>query len=141
MNMSAAMSFRSGDDPVAANLVRLGTLMEDYLAEDRAGKPLSQLAPEDQEAVKVLMQKDLQGIDLTQPTVSLPSAVARAIPVARRPGGIASWTQNWPYEPLVGNTPTTSFRALTPSQRRIGKYFLRRPGSLGPLPLPSEETP
>ena len=28
--------------------------------------------------------------------------------VARRPGGVASWTQNWPYEPLVGNTPTTS---------------------------------
>lgn len=28
--------------------------------------------------------------------------------VARRPGGQASWTQNWPYEPLVGNTPTTS---------------------------------
>lgn len=28
--------------------------------------------------------------------------------VARRPGGEASWTQNWPYEPLVGNTPTTS---------------------------------
>jgi nitric oxide reductase subunit B len=84
--------------------------------------------------------------------------------VARRPGGVASWTQNWPYEPLVGNTPTTStfiwtwasfcftffafgaviflyeryihtsdpgpmeptltFRPLTQSQRRIGKYFL-----------------
>jgi nitric oxide reductase subunit B len=28
--------------------------------------------------------------------------------VARRPGGTASWTQNWPYEPLVGNSPTTS---------------------------------
>jgi nitric oxide reductase subunit B len=28
--------------------------------------------------------------------------------VARRPGTTASWTQNWPYEPLVGNTPTTS---------------------------------
>ncbi|MDE1925517.1 MAG: nitric oxide reductase, partial [Patescibacteria group bacterium] len=28
--------------------------------------------------------------------------------VARRPDGSASWTQNWPYEPLVGNTPTTS---------------------------------
>jgi nitric oxide reductase subunit B len=27
--------------------------------------------------------------------------------VARRPGTDASWTQNWPYEPLVGNTPTT----------------------------------
>ncbi len=85
--------------------------------------------------------------------------------VARRPGGTASWTQNWPYEPLVGNTPTTAtfqwtwisfcfvffgfgavifvyerflndhdkgpmdpvlaaFRPLTPSQRRIWKYFL-----------------
>lgn len=28
--------------------------------------------------------------------------------VARRPGTAASWTQNWPFEPLVGNTPTTS---------------------------------
>ena len=85
--------------------------------------------------------------------------------VARRPGTNVSWTQNWPFEPLVGNTPTPStfiwtwisfcftffafgavlfiyerflndpdqaamdpvlanFGALTPSQRRIGKYFL-----------------
>lgn len=86
--------------------------------------------------------------------------------VARRPGSTASWTQNWPYEPLVGNTPTSAtftwtwvsfaftflafgvvlfiferfiksndhapapvpailtFRPLTPSQRRIWKYFL-----------------
>ncbi|MGC9953167.1 MAG: cbb3-type cytochrome c oxidase subunit I [Rhizomicrobium sp.] len=85
--------------------------------------------------------------------------------VARRPGSAASWTQNWPYEPMVGNTPTTStfiwtwisfcftffmfgavlyiyqrylsepdggpmdpvlakFRMLTPSQRKVGKYFL-----------------
>lgn len=85
--------------------------------------------------------------------------------VARRPGTTASWTQNWPFEPLVGNAPTTStfiwtwasicftflafggvlfiyerflntpdqgpmdpvlaqFRALTPSQRRVWKYFL-----------------
>ena len=28
--------------------------------------------------------------------------------VARRPGVTWSWTQNWPYEPLVGNTPTTN---------------------------------
>ena len=28
--------------------------------------------------------------------------------VARRPGVSWSWTQNWPFEPLVGNTPTTS---------------------------------
>ncbi|HLY47215.1 MAG TPA: cbb3-type cytochrome c oxidase subunit I [Stellaceae bacterium] len=85
--------------------------------------------------------------------------------VARRPSTNVSWTQNWPFEPLVGNTPTpstfiwtwisfcftffafgavmfiyerflndpdqapmdpvlTNFGALTPSQRRIGKYFL-----------------
>jgi nitric oxide reductase subunit B len=85
--------------------------------------------------------------------------------VARRPGTTSSWTQNWPFEPSVGNTPTTStfhwtwisfcftffafgliiwiyelylndpddapmdpvfanFRPLTPSQRKIGKYFL-----------------
>jgi nitric oxide reductase subunit B len=28
--------------------------------------------------------------------------------VARRPGLDWSWTENWPYEPLVGNTPTTN---------------------------------
>jgi nitric oxide reductase subunit B len=28
--------------------------------------------------------------------------------VARRPGTTWSWTENWPYEPLVGNTPTTN---------------------------------
>jgi nitric oxide reductase subunit B len=85
--------------------------------------------------------------------------------VARRPGTHTSWTQNWPFEPMVGNTPSTStflwtwgsigftflalgvvlfiyerylndpdnapmdpvlatFRTLTPSQRKTGKYFL-----------------
>ncbi len=85
--------------------------------------------------------------------------------VARRPGTDLSWTQNWPYEPLVGNAPTTGtfgwtwaslcftffcfgavlfayhrylrtadsgamdpvlvrFRDLTPSQRKVGKYFV-----------------
>jgi nitric oxide reductase subunit B len=28
--------------------------------------------------------------------------------VARRPGAAWSWTENWPYESLVGNTPTTN---------------------------------
>jgi nitric oxide reductase subunit B len=28
--------------------------------------------------------------------------------VARRPGSEQSWTQNWPYQPEVGNTPTAS---------------------------------
>jgi nitric oxide reductase subunit B len=28
--------------------------------------------------------------------------------VARRPGMTSSWTENWPYEPLVGNSATTN---------------------------------
>jgi nitric oxide reductase subunit B len=86
--------------------------------------------------------------------------------VARRPGQPGtSWTENWPYEPSVGNTPTTNtfqwtwisfcftffamgfvlwlyraylehpddeprerglatYRALTPSQVKTGKYFI-----------------
>ena len=28
--------------------------------------------------------------------------------VARRPASDVSWTQNWPYEPIVGNAPTAS---------------------------------
>ena len=85
--------------------------------------------------------------------------------VARRPNVAWSWTENWPYEPEVGNTPTTNtfrwtwisfcftffafglvlfiyefwlnhpdvapmdpvlagFGPLTPSQRKVGKYFL-----------------
>jgi nitric oxide reductase subunit B len=85
--------------------------------------------------------------------------------VARRPDASWSWTENWPYQPEVGNTPTTNtfmwtwisfcftffafggvlfiyqhwlsgadqgpmdpvlgkFRPLTPSQQKIGKYFL-----------------
>ncbi len=28
--------------------------------------------------------------------------------VARRPGSQTSWTQNWPFEPLVGNAPSAS---------------------------------
>jgi len=86
--------------------------------------------------------------------------------VARRPGlPGTSWTENWPFEPLVGNTPTTNtfqwtwisfcftffamgfvlwlyrayldspddapketglatYRTLTPSQVKTGKYFI-----------------
>ena len=85
--------------------------------------------------------------------------------VARRPGTTWSWTENWPYQPEVGNTPTTNtfiwtwasfcftflsfgavlfiyvywletpddepmesilarFGPLTPSQRKVGKFFL-----------------
>ncbi|HVJ51299.1 MAG TPA: cbb3-type cytochrome c oxidase subunit I [Aliidongia sp.] len=198
-----------GEDYTAANLVRLATLTGDNIARAKGGGGLLALPAEEQAAVKAAMQVELQGVDLTLQTATLPDALAAAIQtlkveiaqsllhhdfakgwtqayslddrsaaqtaefliysslttVARRPGTNISWTQNWPFEPLVGNTPTTStfrwtwisfcftffafgavlfiyecylndadtapmdpvlarFRTLTPSQRRIGKYFL-----------------
>ncbi|MHB1870259.1 MAG: nitric-oxide reductase large subunit [Steroidobacteraceae bacterium] len=141
-----------GEDYTASDLVKLAALTEDALATERFGKPFATLSSGHQYELKTAMQHDLQDIDLTEPVVTLPAAVAQAIgtlrvgiadsllnsdyakgwtrahsldpvsaaqtadfliyssitTVARRPGGVASWTQNWPYEPLVGNTPTTS---------------------------------
>jgi len=141
-----------GEDYTAANLVRLATLTEDNIAKARTGKALADLTPDEQVSVKAAMQRELQGIDLTQGVATLPDTVAAAITtlrgevaqsllrqdfargwtqaysldeqsaaetadfliysslttVARRPGTTASWTQNWPFEPLVGNAPTTS---------------------------------
>ena len=124
------------------------------------------------------MVKNLGTIDLTTgwtPAYSLSEAEAlqtadfiiysALTTVARRPDVSWSWTENWPYEPEVGNTPTTNtfiwtwasfcftffafggvlfiykfwldtpddqpkeralakFRPLTPSQKKVGKYFL-----------------
>src|ERR1051326_1205961 len=124
------------------------------------------------------MTKNLRTIDLTTgwtPAYSLDETEAAhtaefliysaLTTVARRPDTTWSWTENWPYEPEVGNTPTTNtfmwnwasfcftffafggvlfiyqhwlsgadqgamdpvlvtFRPLTASQRRIGKYFI-----------------
>ncbi len=141
-----------GEDYTAANLVRLAVLTEDNLATAKFGKPLSDLSVEDQASVKVAMQAELQGVDLSKQVTTIPDALAAAMTtlrgeiarsllrhdfakgwtqaysldaqsaaetadfliysslttVARRPGLSWSWTQNWPFEPLVGNTPTTS---------------------------------
>jgi nitric oxide reductase subunit B len=140
-----------GEDYTAAYLVRLATLTEENLAKAR-GSNFAELTPEQRASVKVAMQAELQGVDLTKQVAVIPDALAAAIiavrgeivqtllhhdfakgwtqahsldrhsaeqtadfliyssltTVARRPGTNASWTQNWPFEPLVGNTPTTS---------------------------------
>ncbi len=124
------------------------------------------------------MAKNLGTVDLTTgwtPAYSLDETEAHntvdfliysaLTTVARRPDTSWSWTENWPYEPEVGNTPTTNtfiwtwasfcftflafggvlfiyeywlnvaddepmesvlaaFRPLTPSQIKVGKYFL-----------------
>jgi nitric oxide reductase subunit B len=169
-----------GEDYTASTLARLGVLTKQALGGSGATPPNTQ-APANQSlaqsgpagsgplprtpaaaqladaltdaANSAGMQKQLQGIDLTQRTVILPPAVAQAVrtlqgelstklntvnlsagwvpakslnpalrvqtadfiiysaitTVARRPGHPnTSWTENWPYEPSVGNTPTTN---------------------------------
>lgn len=198
-----------GEDYTAAGLVQLATLTRDRIARARYGTPFQALAADQQAAATMAMQTELQHLDLTRRTLTVPAELAGAIAdqqqtiasalrtldrpagwtpayslsstdalhtadfliyaslttVARRPNTTWSWTQNWPYEPIVGNTPTTNtfrwtwisfcftffmfgavlfiyeywlndsdvapmdptlarFQPLTPSQRRIGKYFL-----------------
>lgn len=67
------------------------------------------------------MAKNLRAVDLTTgwtPAYSLDETEAAhtaefliysaLTTVARRPDTTWSWTENWPYEPEVGNTPTTN---------------------------------
>jgi nitric oxide reductase subunit B len=67
------------------------------------------------------MTKNLRTVDLTTgwtPAYSLDETEAAhtaefliysaLTTVARRPDATWSWTENWPYEPEVGNTPTTN---------------------------------
>jgi nitric oxide reductase subunit B len=198
-----------GQDYTAFALERMATLTEENLAQTRFSKALNALSSEQQASVRDAMRRDLQGIDLTKPQVTLPQELANAVgrlrsdmadnlgkvdlttgwtpayslnhtealqtaafiiysaltTVARRPDTTWSWTENWPYEPEVGNLPTTNtfawtwasfcftflafggvlfiykfwldtpddqpmetalvkFRPLTPSQRKVGKYFM-----------------
>src|SRR5690348_10715682 len=64
-----------GEDYTASNLVRLATLTETGLAAERFRKTPAQLSPEDQAAIKAVMQTQLQGIDLTANGVRVPAAV------------------------------------------------------------------
>lgn len=198
-----------GQDYTAFALARLAALTEENLAQTRFSKSFNELSSEQQALVRDAMRRDLQGIDLTKPQVTLPQELANAIgrlrsdiadnlgkvdlttgwtpaysldhsqalqtadfiiysaltTVARRPDTSWSWTENWPYDPEVGNLPTTNtfvwtwasfcftflafggvlfiykfwldtpddqpmetalvkFSSLTPSQRKVGKYFL-----------------
>jgi len=169
-----------GEDYTASTLVRLGVLTKQALTHSAATPPNTKapgnkslattgpagtpplattpaapsldVALADAVATQA-MQKQLQGIDLTQSRVVLPDSVAQAVrrvqnelttklntvnlsagwvpakslnpqlrmqtadfiiysamtTVARRPNQPnVSWTENWPFEPSVGNTPTTN---------------------------------
>ncbi len=141
-----------GQDYTASALVRLAQLTEEGIARTQFGKAVDALAPAEQAAVRDVMRRNLQDVDLTRAEVVLPDALAGAITelrtqmagnlgefnlttgwtpayslneterlqtadfiiysalttVARRPNTTWSWTENWPYQPEVGNLPTTN---------------------------------
>lgn len=141
-----------GEDYTASILVRLGTTTQNNIALARFGKAFVALTPDQQASATTTMRTVLQGVNLTDPRVTLTDPLSKAVvtvrndvartlniadphagwtpaysltpqlarqtadflvfssltTVARRPGLAWSWTENWPYEPLVGNTPTTN---------------------------------
>jgi nitric oxide reductase subunit B len=141
-----------GPDYTAQYLVDLASATEQNLATTLHQKNFNSLTADEQVAIRARMQSLLRDVDLTQPTVTVPPALAQAITamrdriatsllqddfatgysrarsldpqmarqtanflifaslttVAHRPGTTVSWTQNWPYEPIAGNTPTSA---------------------------------
>jgi nitric oxide reductase subunit B len=72
-----------GEDFTAEYLVRLGSEVRDNLAIARYGKRFAEVAAPLQPALTEAMQAELKGIDLSQSTVTLPDAVARAVATLR----------------------------------------------------------
>lgn len=139
-----------GEDYTATNLLRLGRLVEEKIAQARYGKSFAALSEEEQYLARKTMQRELQNTDLSAPISVLSQYVADSIgqlkqeiastllnhdakkgwtkaysldeqsalrtaefliyssltTIAHRPGQNSSYTNNWPYEPSMGNSPT-----------------------------------
>src|ERR1700730_8746208 len=68
-----------GEDYTAAYLVRLAILTEENLAKANAGGHFLELTPKQRASIKVAMQAELQGVDLTRQVAMIPDALAAAI--------------------------------------------------------------
>jgi nitric oxide reductase subunit B len=68
-----------GEDYTAEYLVQLAKEVQNNLAQTRYGMSFAQLAPDRQSGITHAMQAALQGMDLSQPAVVLPQAVADAL--------------------------------------------------------------
>jgi nitric oxide reductase subunit B len=67
-----------GEDYTASTLIRLGTAIRENIARATDGKPFASLGADQQAAVAAAMQRDLQGIDLTQLKITLSPPLAAA---------------------------------------------------------------
>lgn len=68
-----------GEDYTAEYLLQLGKQVQNNLSRAQYGKPFAELSADQQSGITRNMQNDLQGIDLSKPSVLLPDAVAQAI--------------------------------------------------------------
>lgn len=99
-----------GPDYTTTILVGLANATSEAIAAARYGRPLASLPSDDAAAVRAAMQRDLQGIDLTQKQVVLPDEVAAAIVSVRKGAAAALATA----DPAEGWTPAYS---LDPASR------------------------
>jgi nitric oxide reductase large subunit len=72
-----------GQDYTAFALVRLAKLTEAQLAQTRYGAGFDGLTADQTAAIRAEMQRELQGLDLTQREVTVPDALAKAIATVR----------------------------------------------------------
>ena len=104
-----------GQDFTAWTLIRLAGMVEAGVAQAQFGEPFEQLAPDRQAAVRDTMREQLQRIDLTQPTVKVPTHWQR-----RSSHCVATLRRSW--QPL---TPETGANA-DPEIEEIKKDVARR---------------
>ena len=122
-----------GEDYTAEYLVQLAQEVQNNLALARYGKPFAAIDAEQQAGITRSMRTQLQGIDLSQPTVQLPDAVAQAITTLRTRIGTALLSDDFSkgYSRARALNPdsaaqTASFllySSLTTVARRPGKDY------------------
>ncbi|MEO7051459.1 MAG: cbb3-type cytochrome c oxidase subunit I, partial [Rhodanobacter sp.] len=122
-----------GEDYTAEYLVQLATEVQTNLAAERYGKSFASLSPDQQASVTRTMRLDLQGIDLSQPAVTLPKAVADALATLRGTIATSLLTDNFAkgytraYSLDTGSARQTAdfllYSSLTTVARRPGKNF------------------
>jgi len=122
-----------GEDYTAQYLVELAKEVQNNLALARYGKPFAAIDADQQSGVTRAMRKQLQGIDLSQPQVVLPDAVAKAIATLRTRIGTSllsddftkGYTRARALNPVsAGQTANfLLYSSLTTVARRPGKDY------------------
>lgn len=122
-----------GEDYTAEYLVQLGKTVQDNLAQASYSKPFAALTDDQQAGVTRQMRAQLQGIDLSQPVVNLPDAVAQAVLSLREQISQSLRNDNFVkgYTRAYSLTPETAsktadfllYSSLTTVARRPGKNY------------------